>query len=77
MNEEHAANLMEIGATLGVYTVVNMLLEGIGLSDSQLQEISDLAAKEIQELSGMPAEDFTLMAQPIITKLTKQSKEKK
>lgn len=76
MNEEHAANLIEIGVDLGVFTVANLLLEGASLDQSQLQVLSDLCAKHIQEMTGMPAEDFALKVAPVVEKIIKTAKEK-
>ena len=75
-DESHAQNLIEIGADLGVFTVINLLLEGARLDQSMLQALSDLCAKHIEETTGMPAEDFALKVGPVVEQIIKEAKAK-
>jgi predicted mannosyl-3-phosphoglycerate phosphatase (HAD superfamily) len=74
MNEKHGQNLIEIGVDLGVFTIANLLLEGLELDQHQLQKLSDLSAQHIELMTGMPAEDFALKVQPVIDIITKVTK---
>lgn len=76
MSEVHMTNLIEIGVDLGVFSVVNILLEGATFERQLLQELSDLCAKHIEDVSGMPAEDFALKVQPSIDAILKSARER-
>jgi len=74
-DEEHAANIMEIGVDLGLYTLANILIESGGIDLDQLQTLADMSAKHIEELTGIPAEDFSLKIKPIVDTAIKAAKE--
>lgn len=71
MNEDHAADMIEIGVDLGIFTISNLLLEGATLDQAMLQKLSDLCATHIEEVTGMPAEDFALKVKPIVDQTIK------
>jgi hypothetical protein len=76
MNEDDAANLIEIGVDLGVFTLANIFIEGGHLDPDQMQQLADLCSKHIQELTGMPAEDFALKVKPVIDTIIKTARDK-
>lgn len=74
MNEKQSMDMIEIGVDLGIFTIANLLLESPRLDPSQLQTLADLSAKHIEEMTGMPAEDFALKVKPVIDIMIKVNK---
>lgn len=76
MQEEERLDLVEIGTDMGIFSIVNMLLEGATFDRETLQKISALCAEHIEEVSGMPAVVFSMMVKPAIEQLIKKAKER-
>lgn len=67
-------DMLNIGLNLGVYVITQILAEGFEITPDAAQNISFFASGEIEKLTDMPAEDFSLLVQPVIDEMTKHIK---
>lgn len=73
MTGDHAQNLIEIGVMLGMRAVIGLLEAGATFDEKMLRELSDYCSKAAEDMTDMPAEDFSLKVQPIVDKIMKSA----
>lgn len=62
----------EMGMDIGVYVISGLMAEGFYCTKKGWQAMRDSRAAQIQLSTGMPAEDFALLMQPVIDKMVEK-----
>lgn len=75
-DKERTYDLMTLGFHTGVYALAGMLADDAPAGDNpsrvQFELLKENAAREVEKLSGMPAEDFASKVEGLLTEVTKK-----
>lgn len=74
MNKPSDADLLTIGMDLSTYVLGRLVKEGVNVTPVALIALGNHAAKNIEEATGMPAEDLALSVQPAIDAMMEKMK---
>lgn len=74
MDKQANSDLLTLGMDLSVYIFGRLVKEGVNVTPVALIALGNNAAKNIEEATGMPAEDLALSVQPAIDAMLEKLK---
>lgn len=73
--DKEIADYINMGMYTGMYLLVEMILGGWQPTERGLETMKSIFGKQIEQISGMPAEDYALLMRPGVDEMLKHIEE--